>query len=202
MGIPDKQMIIKKAEKKVVEEVNPYDWPENYYMETAPERRKAILEAREDPAEAEANKIRMALWDKRYEKIRGDQLKDNFLAAWLDMMLVLPQVDSRFGKKKARQQVEKALAQMCIPQVDLYGKELLLEELKHTVLLYCSASMEDRQYGSVIFGLGKMKKDNVRKKISAELHNVGTYIPEKLDLTAEAALLTEAVELAKEHMGF
>lgn len=193
-------MILKKAEKQVVEEVNPYSWPENYYMETRPEQRKAILEGQiRDGAETDG--LRMELWEHRYEMMRKGDYKDCFLAAWLDMLMLIPQVDGRFGKKSARRQVLKALDMMCLSQTEHYGRELLLEELKHTVLLYCCTSMEDRQYSALIFGLGRMKKETVNKKLSAELYNVGTYMPQKLELTEEMALLTEAVALAKDHLG-
>lgn len=194
-------MIIKKAEKKEVVEVNPYDWPENYYMETSPEKRKAILEAQDNPEEAELNKLRMELWNKRYGKTKKGEIKDCFLAAWLDILLTITQVDAKFGRKAVKRQVVNALEQLCIPDVEKYGKELLLAELKHTVLLYCCTSMEDRQYSAIIFGLGRMKTNTINKKLAAELYNVGTYIPAKLELMEEAALLSEAVELAKEHFG-
>lgn len=194
-------MLIKKAERKPVEE-NPYDWPESYYMETRPEQRLALLEAQSDPDQEAENALRRRLWELRYEKQRNGQMKDRFLGAWLDLMLLQPQADSRFGRKKARSQAVKALEQLALTQTETFGRELLLAEVKHTILVYCCTSMEDRQYGSVIFGLGKMKKETISKKIDAELCNTGIWLPKKLELEKEAALLTEAVELARLHMGF
>lgn len=211
-------MLLNKVEKEVVEEVNPYSWPENYYMETKPEKRKAILDGRmageirdtgvdseaeqkDASKEADDNYLRLELWEHRYEKMRKGDIKDCFLAAWLDLMLLGPMVDSKFGRKNAKRQAIKAIDQMCIPQVEHYGKELLLEELKHTVLLYCCTSMEDRQYSTIIFGFGRMKMDKIKLKLTAELQDVGISIPEKLGLKEEMALLTEAIEMAKVHLG-
>ena len=196
-------MIFKKVEeKKVEEEVNPYDWPESYYMETDPEKRKQLLEARNDPEEAELNRLRLELWNLRYETMRNGKMRDRFVAGWMELILMREQVKGKFGKRTLRKNALHALEQMGIFQMEHFGKELLLEELKHVVLLYCCSSMTDRQYNSVIFGFGKMKKDTVEKKIMGELRAVIVDIPENLELFDEMALLKEAVELAEIHMGF
>lgn len=196
-------MILKKAEeKKIVEEVNPYDWPESYYMETDPEKRLKLLEAQNDPAEAEINKLRLELWNLRYEKMRNGKIKDRFIAGWMDLILMKEQVQGKFGKRGMKKQAQKALELMGIPQTEHFGKELLLAELKHMVLLYCCASMTDRQYSSIIFGFGKMKKEKIDHKIIGELDAVAVDIPGHLELQEESALLVEAIGLAKTHMGY
>ncbi len=195
-------MILKKPEKEVKEIVNPYSWPENYYMETRPEKRKEILEAQTSAEEAEINKLRMELWERRYKKMRKKQYKDDFLGALLDFLIMVPHANSKLGRKTNIKRAKEALDRLCITKVDYYGRDLLLEELKHTVLLYCCTSMEDRSYSTVFFGVGKMKPEKINKKIVAELDNVGRYIPSVLDLKEEMSLLSEAIILAKEHMGF
>lgn len=195
-------MILKKAEKKVEEVVNPYSWPESYYMETRPEARRSILEQQISPEEADINALRMELWNRRYFKMRSKDYKDSFLGAWLDILILIPRMESKFGRKTNIQRVLDSLKRLCIPEADRFGRELLLEELKHTVLLYCCTSMEDRTYSAVFFGVGKMKPEKVNRKIVAELDNVASYVPEQLGLEKEMELLTEAIKLAKVHMGF
>lgn len=196
-------MILKEAEEKnKVEEVNPYDWPESYYMETDPEKRKALLDAQNNPEEAELNKLRRELWDYRYKTMKNGKMKDCFIAGWMDLMLMREQSGARFGKRGLKKQALKALEQMGIFQEEYFGRELLLAELKHMALLYCCASLTDRSYSSVIFGFGKMKKEKIDLKIMADMDAVGRTVPANLELTQEAQLLTEAIYLAKVHMGY
>lgn len=199
-------MILKKAEeRKVVEEINPYDWPENYYMETDPEKRKAILEARmaqKIAEEEEDNSLRLELWEHRYEVMRNGKIKDTFIGAWMDLMLMKDQSGAKFGKRGLRKQAMKAIDALCLEREDHYGTEILLAELKHTALLYACASLTDRQYGSVIFGFGKMKKEKINAKIVADMQAVAIDVPHNLELIKETALLREAISQAKVHMGY
>lgn len=197
-------MILKKAEAiKKVEEVNPYEWPESYYMETEPLKRKALLEERLAMQEEEGlNKLRLELWNLRYETMRNGKIRDRFIAGWMDLILMKDQAGGRFGKKSLRKQAMKALEFMGVFQVDYFGQELLLAELKHMSLLYCCSSMMDKQYGSILFGFGKMKKEKIDGKIMADLSSVGWEIPANLDLVSEFALVTEAINLTKIHMGY
>ena len=161
-----RNMILKKAEeKKVAEEVNPYDWPESYYMETDPEKRKALLDTQNNPEEAELNKLRNELWHLRYQTMKNGKIKDCFIGGWMDLMLMRDQASGKFGKRGLKKQALKAFEQMGLSREAYFGRELLLAELKHMALLYCCASLTDRQYGSVLFGFGKMKK----KKLTVRL---------------------------------
>lgn len=196
-------MLLKKAEKKPVEEIiNTFDWPENYYMETDPEKRKKILDSQNDPAEEEVNKLRRELFDLRYKKEKNGKMIDRFLGAWMEFLIMKSQLNSVMAKRRLRKDAIRALDMFGIPQVEHFGKDLLMEELKHAVLLYCYASQSDRQYNSIIFGFGKKKKEDVEIKIKSELLLISEKIPEKLEMVEEMKLLTEAIELAKEHMGF
>lgn len=199
-------MILKKAEEhKVIEEVNPYDWPENYYMETDPQKRKNILERRMaegHPEEEQENALRLELWEHRYEVMRNAKIKDCFIGAWMDLMLMKDQSEGRFGKKGLKKQALKAIDAMCLEKEEHYGKELLLAELKHMALLYACASLTDRQYSSVLFGFGKMKKEKIDAKIIADMDAVASVVPKNLDLEQETALLQEAIFLAKVHLGY
>ena len=192
----------KKVEKTVVEEVNPYDWPENYYMETDPEKRKELLDGQNDPEEAEINKLREELWHLRYQKLRNGNVKDCFIAGWMDLILMKEQTKGKFGKGRLKKAALKDLELLGLNQVEHFGRDLLLAELKHAALLYCCSSAMDKQYGSIIFGFGKMKSEKINLKIMDDLKAVGWDIPKDLDIVQETALLTEAIELTKEHMGY
>ncbi len=195
-------MLLKKAEEKAVETTNPYQWPENYYLETDPEKRKAILEVQNNPEEAELNKLRMELWNLRYEKMKNGKYKDTFLGAMLEFLIMRGQSVSAMGKRRMKKDAQKALEMFGIPKAEHFGKELLVEEIKHAVLLYSISSLNDKNYNAVLFGFGKKKKENVEAKITSDLDAVGHEVPEKLEMVEECQILTEAIEQAKAQLGY
>lgn len=197
-------MLLKKAVEKKQEtsEVNPYDWPESYYMETDGAKRRELLEAQiSQGQDEEDNRLRKELWELRYEPQRNGSLKDNFLYWLLELVLMSRETKSKFGKRSLQKRAKKALEALGTNRVEYFGRELLTAELKHLFLTYGMVCMEDKSYGSVILGFGKMSQTNLETKLSREFQALVLVLPDELQMTEEFCLLREAAWAAAEHLG-
>ncbi len=196
-------MLLKKAEpKKEVIEENPYDWPESYYMEIDAGKRKALLETQISSGDdSRENQLRMELWEARYKQQKKGDYADNFMYWLLELLLLTRQMNKTIGKKGQKKQAVKALDMFCINRMEYFGKDLIAAELKHLILAYGVLCMEDKSYGNIILGFGKMKKSSLERKVLGEYIALGEQLPEYLDMTEEFLPLSQAIQAAKRHLG-
>lgn len=197
-------MLLKKAAepKKEIMEENPYEWPESYYMEIDAGKRKALLEAQISTGnDSEENRLRMELWEARYKQPKKGGYVDNFMYWLLELLLLSRQMNKTLGKKGQKKQAAKALDILCTNRTEHFGKELIASELKHLMLAYGVLCMEDKSYGNILLGFGKIKKSKLEKKILCEYIAVGEQLPEYLDMKEEFLPVSQAIEAAKRHLG-
>lgn len=177
------------------------NWPYEYYHTRDGRERKELLEisiARGlDP---EGDRIRLLLWEKRYQEMSGkgrnNGLQDTYLKTWMDFSFAVDKINSRFLRNSQLKEIRKDLAVMGPEVVAEYGEsgeKVLYAELYHMANLYMELCSEDNSYASVLFGLGKMKKESFVNKIAKEVYAVGYAVPRGLDLVEECRLLTKAV---------
>lgn len=178
------------------------NWPYEYYNTRDGRERKKLLEMSiERGLDPEGDKIRLFVWKKRYPEVPGkadrnnNGLQDTYLKAWMDFSFAADKVKSRFPRNGQLKQIKKDLAVMDPELVAEYGElgeKILYDELYHMVNLYMDLCSEDRAYGSVLFGLGKMKKESFVGKIANEVYSIGYVVPQGLNLAEECRLLTKA----------
>lgn len=186
------RMIIKKK-KPEEETTNPYNWPENYYMETDPKVRRAILTERmrvETDGDLEKRK---RLFEQRYTLDCKKEYKDNFIKACLDLLYLASNLGRAFGAKSNRKQAEKIIRLLCLDHVDEYGTEILYEELCHAIKVYITIAMDDAAYRSVILKVVKMNDERCIEKIKSDLNFFSHVIPESLGMEEEFGLFKKAV---------
>ena len=182
-------------EKKKPEEggINPYDWPENYYMETDPASRKEILdEQMRKDAKADLGK-RQELFERRYTMNRKKEYKDCFMEACLDLLYLASNLNKAFSSRANKRMAAKAIRQLCLDQEAEYGTEILYEELCHLIRCYIMISRDDPAYRSVILKVVKMDDKQCREKIKRDLKIFAETIPESLGMEGEFGLLKRAV---------
>lgn len=197
-------MLLKKAAepKKEDTEQNPYEWPESYYMEIDAGKRKALLKEQISTGDdSEENKLRMELWEARYKQQKKGGYMDNFMYWLLELLILSRQMNKTFGKKGQKKQAAKALDAFCTNRIDHFGDELIAAELKHLILAYGVLCMEDKSYGNILLGFGKMKKSRLEQKILCEYIALGEQLPEYLDMKEEFLPLSQAIDAAKRHLG-
>ncbi|MGI6007565.1 MAG: DUF6553 family protein [Ruminococcus sp.] len=186
----------REEEKKKAEEKKELKWPDDYYAVTDAKKRKEILlQAIEQGIEPEENKIRLAMWERRYGKKEG---VDQLLAAWINLIYFANVVKgnkiSRWHKKEKNQ----ILDSLCVDILEEGGetaRELLYLEIYHMLDFYMEICQTDKKYSGLILGLGSMSKERVMQKIAAEFYHVCYHVPAELgDIEAYEVLRRSAVD--------
>lgn len=192
-----------KADAQEAIRVKMSAWPECYYRESDGLIRRSYLEeADRENLTPEENKIRHLLWERRYPGLMEgskSNVKDAFLRSWFDFRYAADSVGSIFLSKKTEKQIEESLKSIGFSAVKEYGEmgeKLLYDELYHMAMLYISLCREDKNYGSLVFGMGKVSEDRLISRIATELARVAVYVPEMLNMTEECRLWTKAIEAA------
>ncbi|MCU6763616.1 Uncharacterised protein [uncultured Roseburia sp.] len=195
-------MLLKKAEVKK-EEVNPYDWPESYYMEVDAGRRLALLKEHKKSRETEEiDSLRMELWEMRYQPLKKEnEFKDTFMGGLIHLLMLTIDAARPFSKKRACKEAQKILQQLGLDFKEHFTRELLETEIKHLFLVYAATCLEDKQYGSLLFGFGRIKKDKVEKKIAEDIRKIGFDLPKLLDMQTEFSIVAAGGRAALRHMG-
>lgn len=185
-------MIIEKKKPKETA-ANPYDWPENYYMEADPVSRKEILEKRMQEEPGEDLEKRKKLFECRYTMNRKKEYKDGFMNACLDLLYLGSKRNNAFSSGSNRKMAEKIVGKLCLDQEEEYGTEILYEELCHLIRVYIMLAMNDTAYRSVILKIVKMDDEHCRKKIRNDLKLFSQIIPESFGMEEEFGLFKKAV---------
>ena len=178
------------------------NWPEAYYATTEREERLQILEARLNSGEAdEKDQIRKKMWELRYQK--RDKMPegvDYFIRSWMELFFISKKMGKMFHKKeryaKDLVQIKNDFGFELAKEYGEAGEDVLYEELRHGVGLYIKLCQIDRQYGSVLCGIMKMKPKDLVIKIGNELHKITVEVPKFLEQEEEFALLTKACKEA------
>lgn len=178
------------------------DWPDAYYRTRDAYERKRLLEMSADRGlDPEGDKIRAALWEIRYRKMEGKAdsknkgLQDTYLKAWMTFNYAAERMGSGFVRRSLQKELKKELENMGPDVVNEYGElgeKVLYDELYHMVNLYIQLCADDRAYGSVFLGLGKMKKESFVGKIADEIYSAAYRVPVGMGLEEESRLLTKA----------
>ncbi|HUM82868.1 MAG TPA: hypothetical protein PLN48_03720 [Lachnospiraceae bacterium] len=199
-------MEFKKAEKKEVitdAEVKSRmnAWPDCYYRERdARVRRQLLDEASRENLTPEENKMREVLWNKRYKNAGpGSPMTDLYLKTWLDFRFISENLGGLFGNKSNRKKALEALKCLGGEELESFGSagdNILYQEIYHLGMLYISLCQEDRNYKSLVFGLGSISDDRLISKIAAEFRSVAIKVPKETGLTKECGLWTRALTAA------
>ena len=178
------------------------NWPEAYYATTEREERLQLLKVRLQSKEAdEKDKIRQKMWELRYQK--RDKMPegvDYFIRSWMEMFFISKKMGKMFHKKESHAkdlvQIKKDFGFELAKAYGAIGEEVLYEELRHGVGLYIKLCQTDRQYGSLLMGIMKMKPKDLVVKIGNELHRLAVEVPKYLEQEEEFSLLTKATKEA------
>ncbi len=176
-----------------------YDWPENYYRETDPDRRRELLEERlsQESEEAEENRLRLLLWEHRYLNKSGRQDGvDYYLKVWNELIPASENVNAVLGKKSARQTVEEFRrvfqTETLLAHPDY--EHLWYDEYVNFCRFYIEISKTDKSYTNILFKLARISEEQVSVKLAEDLCERTLIIPEKLGLIDEFRLLKLAAE--------
>ena len=181
------------------------NWPYEYcHMTDAIERRILLNLAVEQGIDPEGNQIRMDLWNRRHpnaeqQYAKGKTVVDESLKAWMALDIASADVYSWFGKKKVIKEAKKQLdilGKEYVRQYGELGEQIYFEELYQLTWLYMRLCEDDRNYTSLLMGVGRLKPDEYANKVAQNIYRVCHKIPRALDMQEEFSVFQKAAQEA------
>lgn len=173
-------------------------WPERYYEETDPEKRRLLLEQAMTAGEGDAaeNEVRHRLWELRYTRPRRNApLADRYIALWLALDHWRKSGLAPRQVRAAQKELEE-LAGLLRPEggADLVPP-LVHSELVHAVRLYLSTCLQSN-YGTMLMGLMRMSDEQLVGKAAKEVAEVTCLVPRWAGMDETFAPLAPAAQEA------
>ena len=189
--------MIRKTINKKQQEIA-LEWPESFYGVSDRAIRKAALEKQiEKGEEPEANRLRMELWEKRYNRRgRDPEGIDYFIRAWLSMKYIYNNRNGVFHGRKMQRDLRKIQEELCLDWGRESGsqrEQVLYDELYHLGGCYIDLCLSDKSYSSIIMGMGQMKASTLQNKIGQEILALAYQLPKLARMEKEFQILTQAL---------
>ncbi|MBQ9061230.1 MAG: hypothetical protein IJ121_00175 [Eubacterium sp.] len=172
-------------------------WERDYYRELKREKRKAILDAAilEEGMSPE-NELRAKLLESRYgKKLEKGQSVDYFIRGWMTLQF-LANARKSFGfKRKARKELASVKADWQFDLAAEYGEtgqKVLYQEFCQLTRVYLDLCQRDRNYGAILFGVGRIKEETLQNKIGRDIYTISYEIPQEIGAVEELKLFTDA----------
>lgn len=154
-------------------------WPERYYEEFDPEKRRRLLDEAIAAGEGDAaeNEVRRKLWELRYVRPRKNAPPaDRYIALWLALDHWRKAGLAPRRARAARKELEP-MVPLLQPEGDTdLVQPLLHSELTHAVRLYLNTCAQGN-YGTLLMGMMHMKDDQIIGKAAAEVAEVTLAVP-------------------------
>lgn len=157
-------------------------WVERFYKETEREDREEIFEAgmKTDGMTPE-NEFRKKLWNSRYvptKKEKGEV--DHFFKGILSLNTLSRTKPGFFNRRMIAREIEDLKKSLCMDLAEEYGEmgqAILYEELKHLGRTYISICQDDKNFSSLILGIGRISKDGLAEKIASSVYKMAYTVP-------------------------
>ena len=175
------------------EENQKYEWPESYFKEMDPAKRKAMLDQRSEEDDGEFLEQLKKLFAIRYKKDDKGKYVDTFLRYWLELRVAAENLDGLFAERRNRKTVKEALKNLCLDETSEFPSDLMYQEMCHLTAAYIVLCSKDINYTAVLWGLGKKNDDKIQDKINLDLERIGEAIPKYLHMEEEFQVLKPAI---------
>ena len=170
-------------------------WIQQYMREPESGRRREILEqAIAEEGLTPDNELRQKLLNARYQEKDGREI-DTFIRGWVNLSFLDNSSTGFFSKKRIEKEKKSVLSDWQLELAESYGetgRQVLYEEMFNLARLYMQICEEDKTYGSVILGLGQMKKERRTAKIARDVYRAAYELPARYDLREKLAVFTQA----------
>ena len=171
-------------------------WETEYYRETNRMNRKKIL----DTAVAAGDITpEIELCQKLYEARYGNSSANHEVDYFIRGLMTLEYTKTFKGifdySKKRNRERSSVLNDFQFDLVTSYkeiGEQIIFNEYCNLIRLYLELCELDRTYSSLIFGLGKIKRTTLEKKLADDIYNIAFTAPKTLHLEKELSLFTKA----------
>ncbi|WP_036607829.1 DUF6553 family protein [Oribacterium sp. P6A1] len=167
------------------------NWPLHYYEITDIDERERILKKiisdlrkETDSGSQSLNEVlsqnerRLEILLKRYpeKKVNGVRV-DNFIAAWMNLLITGRLGINFLNKGRIRKEVTQYLKDLCV--LDFPTDEILIKEWEDFAKFWIKSCVEDKTYDSTIFGLIRLNDKNLASKIAGDILDISYFIPSK-----------------------
>lgn len=182
------------------------NFPDDYYQETDPARRRQILMKALETEDTAANRIRERLWDLRYKEMprsKDGQWIDAYIRLWMALRFAAQYANSFFGGRGAKKEVRRLLDELEIAGFLREGQEardLLYREFYHGACVYLKVCAADRNYSSAFMGMVPMKESSVQAKIARDIYESLYVGVRSVQAEEELALFRQAAVAAFEDL--
>ncbi|MCR4750927.1 MAG: hypothetical protein K5852_01365 [Eubacterium sp.] len=173
-------------------------WVEQFIKEIEKEDREKILEeAIAEEGLTEENALRRQFFEDRYEfNPKSKLMVDHLIRGWMSMAYLANESKSLFGKSRVEKEKKKIRADLALDVIQKYGKlgeEIMYGEYYNAACLYMKLCDEDKTYGAILLGLGRMKPAKLIEKIAADIYRVAYELPEEVGMKEEMAVFSRAL---------
>lgn len=157
------------------------NWPESYYEEMDPKRRRSMLEhALKTFEDKESEQKRSRIYELRY----GRNASDQFMRVWLDLKFRNTNEAVPFFKRRKKvEEIRSLYARFGIYEEDF--RDVLLPEWHHFARTVVTTNADDRGFNSTLLGLVSITDESAARKLAEEMHAVLKEVPEKYGLQDE-----------------
>ena len=170
-------------------------WSYEYRKETVREKRAALLFGlKETEGENPSGyAVRQSLFDARYIEEDGREI-DAFIRGWVMLSFYQKGFFLPGEKTKAVQEARGVLSDwhMELADGDEIEQQALYDELYNMTLLYMTLCETDKNFGSLFFGIGKLKDDRLRDKVAGAVRGLAIDLPAKLGMESDFAFFRRA----------
>lgn len=177
-------------------QINTETWKNDYYRETNRANRKRILDlAVMTEGPTKEVELCQKLYDARYGNSRENKEVDYFIRGLMTLEYMKISKGIWNYKKKRDRERESVLKDFQWNLVKSYGEtgeQIIYKEYCNLIKLYLELCERDRTYSSLIFGLGKIKRESFKKKVAEDIYRIAYIVPKKLNLEKELFLFSKA----------
>ncbi len=161
IGYPFKKSVCDKENRFMFDE---------YFRELEPAKRKEILDGLTPEAgEEESLEQIRSLFSLRYTPNKKLGYTDEFVGALMSLRLI---AYNPSGKRRDARLAGEAMHTLCLDRTDEFSPDILYSELCQLMAFYISSCLDDSQYRSVVFGLGRMRDERLVDKIQKDLNRI------------------------------
>ncbi len=167
---------------------------DEYYRESDPAKRRVVLETLtpEECGEEMVGQIKK-LYELRYSQDNKGSYADRFLGAWMELIMLANSADGFFSRRTRQKSFQKAMQKLCLEEGAGFSRDVLYREMCHLAATYIMTCQQDGTYQSILFGLGRISDERLKRKITADLEQIRQCVLHYSEPEGAESVLTEAV---------
>ena len=171
-------------------------WSYEYKKETIREKRaNLLLQMKESDGEDSSEyRFRKEIFDHRYITKDGQEI-DTFIRGWVLLSYYQKGFVFPGDRNRAHGEADETLKAWFADreyEPESMEERVVLDELYNMTLLYLTLCEDDKNFGSLILGIGRMKEDRLHDKIAHTIRSMAVDLPKRLGMERQFKLFTRA----------